>query len=289
MDETAVTSSPEKSPRLAGHVGREISRGNPWYTEEQTRLLLDGPYRHVTAHRQAIFARMLRAAIRRENPVVADLGCGDGTWLPFLRSYSRRLLGLDYNPLRLGRAHRSVLPAGLVQGSLDALPLRDGTVDILFLNQVLEHIPHSHIDQVLQECRRALRTDGSLILSVPHEGHWLARLHYRRLQPRIMRETDHKQFFTRRTLEALLARNGFRVEECQVLGFHVPHIRLHTLCLEARWACKMLDWMGRVIPSLSTTFFMRLAVQQEDSPPRGTAISALLDRTTSIEGNSHPA
>jgi len=48
-----------------------------------------------------------------------------------------------------------------IAGDANALPVRDGSVDVIIMLEVLEHIPHPQ--QVVVECHRALATGGTLI------------------------------------------------------------------------------------------------------------------------------
>ena len=59
------------------------------------------------------------------------------------------------------------------------LPFPDGTVDVIFLEHVFEHMPYSATLAVLGHCRRALRPGGVLRVGVP-DGGMYARMYVER-------------------------------------------------------------------------------------------------------------
>jgi SAM-dependent methyltransferase len=98
----------------------------------------------------------------RPSSVVLDVGAGGlrHTGLAQtgrkLATDIRRLDGIDF------------------QSDAGSLPLPDGSVDLVLLLEVLEHVAHP--DGVLAECARVLKPGGTLIASVPsvvprHEHH----------------------------------------------------------------------------------------------------------------------
>ncbi len=52
-------------------------------------------------------------------------------------------------------------------GDVLNIPLKDGTVDYMLLDQVLEHIPMADIVPALYEIRRALKKGGRCVIIVP--------------------------------------------------------------------------------------------------------------------------
>ncbi len=107
---------------------------------------------------------------------VLDAGCGTG-------SYSRALLGdvgalvlVDANRQALGRAREKLRDAVntsrviAAAGDLRALPVATASVHAVMVNQALHHLPPDQdgafgaVEQVLRECRRVLRTGGTLVI-----------------------------------------------------------------------------------------------------------------------------
>lgn len=116
--------------------------------------------------RQALSELELRyeyAAGLCANRDVLEVACGAGIGLGRLASAARRVVGADYSEelLALARRHyRSRVP--LVRLDAGHLPIADGTFDVVILYEALYYL-HAP-DQFLQEARRVLRHDGTLLV-----------------------------------------------------------------------------------------------------------------------------
>lgn len=102
--------------------------------------------------------------------VVLEVGCGAGAFLSLLDADPR--IGVDPSleacTLTRARGIASLMAAG------ESLPFGDGTVDIIVLCEVIEHVELP--PTVLAELHRVLVDDGLLILSFPNYLNvpWLA-------------------------------------------------------------------------------------------------------------------
>jgi malonyl-CoA O-methyltransferase len=99
---------------------------------------------------------------------VVDLGAGTGHGSTALkRRYGEaRVLAVDIAPgmlVEAGRRQRLFRRFHRIAADAAALPLRDGAVDMVFSSLLLQWC--NDPDQVLRECRRALRAGGVLHLS----------------------------------------------------------------------------------------------------------------------------
>jgi predicted SAM-dependent methyltransferase len=71
---------------------------------------------------------------------------------------------------RPGWLNTDVFPYGLDDVYLDAtrrFPFGDGTVDRIYAEHVIEHVPHEAGQHVLRECRRVLAAGGRVRLATP--------------------------------------------------------------------------------------------------------------------------
>lgn len=104
----------------------------------------------------------------RKFPLLLDLGCGHGRFLRWLAPRAERLAGLDRSRRLLGVALESMqddplpIPAGLLWGSAEEIPLADRSVDGITCVRVVQHLPHQ--DKALSEMSRVLKPQGALIL-----------------------------------------------------------------------------------------------------------------------------
>jgi ubiquinone/menaquinone biosynthesis C-methylase UbiE len=96
--------------------------------------------------------------------VILDLGCGTGRFAPALAvRFRAAVVGVDPSERMLAQARRKCQTDGVryVRGSGEAVPLFDGSVDMVFISMAFHHFQDSRA--AARECRRVLR-DGSPVL-----------------------------------------------------------------------------------------------------------------------------
>ncbi|MPZ99800.1 MAG: methyltransferase domain-containing protein [Dehalococcoidia bacterium] len=117
---------------------------------------------------------LIERYVRLEGRRVLDLGCGLGE---YVRAFSRRgatALGSDIAADRLREARQRATaqpsPPGTVAGFMaaagEALPLRDASLDVVVLNEVIEHVADDRA--TLREVGRVLAPGGLCILYAPN-------------------------------------------------------------------------------------------------------------------------
>jgi SAM-dependent methyltransferase len=103
-----------------------------------------------------------------------DVGCNDGGTLEYaLAQGIPRVYGIDINAaaIQLARQKLGKDPRAVIhEGSADALPFADESMDVVHCAEVLEHVPEELRPTVVREIRRVMRPGGRLIMSVPHDG-----------------------------------------------------------------------------------------------------------------------
>lgn len=126
--------------------------------------------------------------------IVLDAGCGHAPYMDLVKKYSTELISLDY-----AITH----PDQQVCADVRQLPFKDDSVESLLSTQVFEHVANPF--EAIQEAGRVLRSDGILLLSVPH----LSRIH----------ELPNDYFrFTENGLRYLAQVGGFEVIEVVPTG-----------------------------------------------------------------------
>jgi SAM-dependent methyltransferase len=105
-------------------------------------------------------------ALLDPNTVVGDLGCGTGSLSLSLSRHVAHVHAIDGSPAMLEAARQrlqSQANVTLAEGSLEALPLPDGALDVAVLMLVLHHVAEP--SRVLKEARRVLRAGGRLLIA----------------------------------------------------------------------------------------------------------------------------
>ena len=127
--------------------------------------------------------RRIRGAMRGYGaPDVLDIGCGHhATQLRDLAPHIRSGVGIESNVSDEAKAVGNL--RFIEDGAERALPtLEPGSFDVVMMISVLEHV-WEPLD-VLRECRRVLRPNGSLVLNVPNwRGKTFLELSAFRLKP----------------------------------------------------------------------------------------------------------
>ena len=98
------------------------------------------------------------AAKLRPGAVVADLGCGPGLHVAYLRSLGLSALGLDQSQAMVGQAVG--VTKTFVVGSIQELPIRSGSVDGVWSSFALLHVPIDELPHGLAEIFRVLVPGG---------------------------------------------------------------------------------------------------------------------------------
>ena len=142
-----------------------------------------------------------------ERSSVLDVGCGAGAYGPVLMAAQHDWLGLEANPYCREILERRRLPFRPVDVESGKLPCADAEYDCAICIEVLEHVSAPEV--FLSEIARAIR--GRALFSVPNLE-LLPYLYDWRVVPWHLLEGDHKNFFTRASLRALLIRSFRHVE-----------------------------------------------------------------------------
>jgi ubiquinone/menaquinone biosynthesis C-methylase UbiE len=115
--------------------------------------------------RQETFIEYRRRGLAKAEGCVLEIGIGSGLNLPHYGDAVRHVIGLEPSP-RLLRMARRVAATGascveLVQGSADAIPLENESVDTIVSTWTLCSVPD--VEGALGEVRRVLKHDGRLL------------------------------------------------------------------------------------------------------------------------------
>ncbi len=98
--------------------------------------------------------------------VLGDLGCGTGTLASALAPHVAHVHAIDASSAMLLAAHARLAAVGNVtvhEGSLEALPLADASLDVAVMMLVLHHVADPA--RALREVRRVLRPGGRVLVA----------------------------------------------------------------------------------------------------------------------------
>lgn len=118
-------------------------------------------WRSGQERRLAIIERFVRLEGRR----VLDLGCGVGEYVRAFAARGAYALGCDIAVGRLGEARRRGATRVLCAAG-EALPFGTGALDVVVLNEVLEHVQDDRA--AMREVARTLAPGGIAIVFVPN-------------------------------------------------------------------------------------------------------------------------
>lgn len=96
--------------------------------------------------------------------LLVDAGCGPGQWAEVLIEGGRDVLGVDLSEQFLTIGRRTHPGVAFVMGSLSALPLPTGRVGGVLAWYSLIHTPPQQLPPLLNELRRVLRPDGTVLI-----------------------------------------------------------------------------------------------------------------------------
>ncbi len=113
----------------------------------------------------AIFKKEVLKLTSHESTIV-DIGCGrEASFLRSLSSCVKKTYGIDLE------ISETIIDGNMLimHGDAEAIPLRDHSVDVITLINVVEHLHDPK--RVFLECKRILKPGGSLVLITPCKLH----------------------------------------------------------------------------------------------------------------------
>lgn len=160
------------------------------------------------------------ALILTEARRVLDVGCGGGRLGESLKQRQDcEVWGLESDPVAAERAATRLDRVLTVDLEASDWVLPEAAFDAIVCADVLEHLRQP--ERVLRRLKAALKPGGSLVLSLPNVQHHSVITGLLdgdfTYEPAGLLDEDHVRFFTRREIEKLLFRTGFRATDWQAV------------------------------------------------------------------------
>lgn len=185
--------------------------------------------------RRVVWYWLERVGALAGRPLLVDCGAGTGEFA--LEAKARcRVLALDDSDWAVNRLVALLGPDGAREAAVNALPVEDGSVDIITALDVIEHVEDDR--GAVTEFRRALRPGGWLAVTVP-------------ACPFLWSSWDevlgHHRRYTQEALGALMADAGFDV--ARIAYINVPAFpamvaaRLVRRCAGEPSGWRFEDWI----------------------------------------------
>lgn len=113
--------------------------------------------------------RWIARLVSKVNGRILDIGCDGATLTEIVaaKSGTQDAVGIDISKDAVAYAKDKHPEYHLAVGHAEELPFRDGTFDMIFCSEVLEHVEQPA--RLLSEIKRCLKKDGYCVVEVPTE------------------------------------------------------------------------------------------------------------------------
>jgi len=111
------------------------------------------------------YIKKLMSFIAKSDPLILDVGCGDGRHSILIDSNGGRAIGIDLSKNMLGEA-RTLYPKGdFREADMRNLPFDDDFFDGVWSSGSIYHVTKSDAKKVIKEFRRVLKPAGAVAIS----------------------------------------------------------------------------------------------------------------------------
>lgn len=168
---------------------------------------------HIKTEELHVFKHIEKIAQQHPKSIrLLDIGCGTGRITKVIQDMGLQVKGIDFSGVAVHKARQRGLTVEVVD--LDSgIPEPDQHYDIVLAGDIIEHV-FDPIN-VLKECHRVLKDDGTCLLTIPHDlsimvrlralaGHTHQEISYRRVGV-----VKHHTVFSWPLLKFMLQQAGF--------------------------------------------------------------------------------
>lgn len=185
-----------------------------------------------TMPEDAVAKQLISFVKKHAGQTILDLGCATGNYSVLLNQEGFSIKGADINPSYVKRTQERGIDAVVINGTV---PFPDKSFDTVICFEVIEHV--ENVEALLREAKRLAKKN--VLLTTPNSAN-VTDLIRQGLLYEHFAELDHKNFFTKESLEELLQKHFFRVEVRKGDG-------INPFALFGFWPIKMF---GKVLTKL---------------------------------------
>lgn len=155
----------------------------------------------------------------RKTNKILDVGCGIGSFLEIARERGWDVYGTEFTDEAIAICKNKGVE--MTQGKLDTKNYTENMFDIITSFEVIEHI-NNPIEEV-QNMNKLLRPKGLLYFTTPNFNaleRYLLRSDYN-----IIEYPEHLSYYTPKTINYLLTKNGYKKRGCTTTGFSLSRFQ----------------------------------------------------------------
>lgn len=174
---------------------------------------------------------------------LVDIGCGPGTFLGSLGIITSEAVGIDSTESQLtyAQTHYGGEYVNFIHAPKPPYPLDSESIDVVTMIELIEHLDHNAINELLAEVWRLLRPGGEMLLTTPNYASlWPFLELIVNVQSKVSYKHQHITQFNRRKLLEALTKAGFEVQTITAFMFASPFAAI------VGW--KAADLIGRLEP-----------------------------------------
>lgn len=154
-----------------------------------------------------------------------DIGCSTGCFIEVGKEFGWETAGIDVSEEACAVAGK-IDGARVSCGILEESKFGDGEFSLINMSHLLEHIGEPHV--FMKEVNRVLSPQGAVLIEVPNERFFLARVLIYSILGRVFKgltykpDENHIFYYTPASLRILIESSGFKVISLKVEGFSRP-------------------------------------------------------------------
>ncbi len=138
----------------------------PWLDEKHTNYERWKRAREISIERGKFVLSIISKVRKCQNLKILDIGSGEGGTSEVL-SQDNIVISFDMNKIRLLRQQNSFSQFNLLCGSSSSLPFKNNSLDLIILQDVLEHLDNR--DNLINNIYDLLNDNGMIYLSTPNK------------------------------------------------------------------------------------------------------------------------